>query len=135
MTSQWVQCDVEEKVRVILRDVSSHDPAHHFGRPFLTAYQLAIAYDQKHHQDVVEMGYQVGGLGIDEPVSLAQYLARELSRRIKGGHITDIEGAFLANDHLHDIFFKRSQPGNNETIQSSLTQAKYPLSMFRIRDD
>lgn len=132
MSSQWEQYDIENKIRAILRRVTSHDPAHHFGRPFLTAYQLAIAYDQHHHQDVVEMGYQIGGLGIDEQVSLTQYLANQLSRRIKGGHIRDIEGVFLSNDHLHDIFFKKSE--GNEIIQSSLTQTQYPLSMFRIRE-
>ena len=42
--SKWEELDIENKVIAILRQAEGHPEEHHFGSPFLTAYQLAIAY-------------------------------------------------------------------------------------------
>ena len=81
--------------------------------------------------DVQNLGYPVGGEGIGQRNSLAQYLARELSRRIHTGSIRNIEGRFLSNQFLEQISFLFG----NEVIVSSLTDTQYPLSMFRLIEE
>jgi hypothetical protein len=65
----------------------------------------------------------------DHP-SLAQYLARELPRRIKSGDLTTVEGAFLTDEDLVELVYVESD-GRRDT--SSLTGSGYDLSLFRLR--
>jgi len=44
--SQWDQLQMDTKISQIL-NVHSHDPNHHFGRPFLTPYQIAIGFKKE----------------------------------------------------------------------------------------
>ncbi len=127
--SNWRRHNFEEKVNQILADVRYHDPAHHFGRPFLTAYQLAIEFASRFPEDVERLGYQIGGEGIGERVSLAQYLARQLSAEINAERITNIEGGFLSNRYLSEITFDNK----GTPLRSSLTNTQFDLSMFRLR--
>lgn len=115
--SIWEEYDFEAKVSEILSSVDYFNPTHHFGKPFLSAYQLAIEFAKKYPDIVRDLGYQIGGKGIGVQVSLAQYIAGQLSRNIKAGKIVHIEGAFLSNVHLKDISFNNQ--GNE--IRSSLT--------------
>ena len=124
--SKWEELEIEAKVIDILRHAEGHPEEHHFRLPFLTAYQLAIAFAQRFPNDVQNLGFPVGGEGIGQRNSLAQYLARELSRRIHTGSIHTIEGRFLSNQFLEQISFLFG----NEVIVSSLTNTQYPLSMF-----
>jgi hypothetical protein len=126
--SKWEELDFENKIVDILRDAERHPVEHHFGLPFLTAYQIAISFAQRYTHDVQTLGFPVGGEGIGQRNSLAQYLARELSRRIHSGSIRNIEGRFLSNQFLEKISFLN----RNEIIVSSLTDTQYPLSMFRL---
>ena len=124
--SNWEELDIENKIVDILRRAEGHPDEHHFGLPFLTAYQ--IAFDHLYSNDVENLGFPVGGEGIGQRNSLAQYLARELSRRIHNGSILNIEGRFLSNQFLKQISFVFG----DEVIVSSLTDTQYPLSMFRL---
>lgn len=128
----WEQQNVEAAVVDALGSVHPGGPdGHHFGRPYLTAYQLAIKVHAARPEIAAALGVLVGGAGTGAQTSLAQYLARELSRRIKAdpaGH--PIEGAFVSNDHVTAIEY-RSHAGN--TITSSLTGSGYDLSLFRAR--
>ena len=126
----WQEHGIEEKVIRILRSVPDFAEEHHMGRPFLTAYQIAIEFDQRHHETVVELGWPIGGVGTGERDTLAQYLARRLSQYVKNNPDGQIEGGFLSNQHLHDISFDHAA----EVIQSSLTGSGFTLSMFRLRD-
>ena len=126
--SKWEELDVENKLIVILREAEGHPAEHHFGTPFLTAYQIAIAFAQRHPSDIQSLGFPVGGEGIGQRNSLAQYLAKELSRRIHNGSIRNIEGRFLSNQFLEQISFHFGE----ELIVSSLTNTQFPLSMFRL---
>ncbi len=131
MTTIWEQHDFETTITAILEQVHYYEPEHHFGRPYLAAYQLAIAFARRAPEAVTDLGYQIGGEGTGERNSLAQYIARELSARIKDGRIHRIEGAFLSNLHLNDITFM----DKDNLIRSSLTGSGYDLSMFRLRPD
>lgn len=118
---------MQEKIGEILRDVEDYDPEHHFGRPFLTAYQIAIEFARRHPDIVDAMGVPIGGKGTGCHTSLTQYLAGQLSRIVKAHPDGPIEGAFLSNQHLDDISFKTE----SEPIHSSLTDSQYRLSLFR----
>lgn len=124
--SLWEQHQIETKILQILH-VDSHNPEHHFGRPFLTPYQIAIEFHNRYPQQFADIGKPLGGKGTGQQDSLAQYIAQELSRRIKDQRITNIEGRFLHRAHLHSLQYK--DDGN--TIESSSMQA-YDLSMFRL---
>ena len=128
--SYWQEYDVERKIVSILSEIQYYRPDHHFGRPFITAYQLAIEYARQFPDDVTRLGYPIGGEGIGERVSVAKYLSGQLSERIRNGEITSIEGGFLSNSHLSEIVFdNQGQP-----LRSSLTKTQFDLSMYRLRE-
>lgn len=128
MASLWNQLHMDVKICQIL-DVQSHSPNHHFGRPFLTPYQIAIIFQQRFPQDFQTIGKPVGGKGVGQQDSLAQYIALELSKRIQDNKITNIEGRFLHRANLHSLKYEH---GNN-VIESSSMQA-YDLSIYRLID-
>ena len=126
--SQWDQLQMDAKISRVL-DVQSHDPTHHFGRPFLTPYQIAIIFQHLYPLDVQTIDKPIGGLGTGQQDSLAQYIALELSKRIKDGRVTDIEGRFLYRGNLKTLQYEI----NGQTVESSSMQA-YDLSMYRLID-
>jgi hypothetical protein len=128
--SVWETFEVERKITDILRE-TPYQEAHHFGPPYLSAYQLAIAMDRR-WPDVRNAldNPPVGGRGIGTRHSLAQYLARELSRRIKSGELATIEGAFLSGEDLVELVYEES---DRQRVTSSLTGSGYDLSLFRPR--
>jgi len=125
--SQWDQLGMDARIKQVL-DVQSHDPSHHFGRPFLTPYQIAIRFQELFPQDFRTIGKPVGGRGIGQQDSLAQYVALELSKRIQDSRITNIEGRFLHRANLRTLQYE--VPGQ-PVIESSSMQA-YDLSLFRL---
>lgn len=127
--NRWEHYGFEEIIRAILQEVHYADPEHHFGRPFLTAYQVAVAFAQRAPEVVEALDLKIGGKGTGKHVSLAQYIAQRLSAKIKDGSIIDIEGAFLSNNNLKEISFNNA----GTTITSSLTGGDYDVSMFRLR--
>lgn len=129
MMSQWDNLQMSEKISQILK-VQSHKPRHHFGRPFLTPYQIAIRFKKQFPSDFSTIGKPVGGKGTDQQDSLAQYIALELSRRIRDGRITNIEGRFLFRENLLTLKYE----GDGGIVESSSMQA-FDLSMFRLLDN
>ena len=130
--SVWEQQSVEAAVVAALRSVHINNPdGHHFGAPYMTAYQLAIKVDAAEPQIAQALGVTLGGAGTGSSTSLAQYLARELSRRIKADpdHYP-VEGAFVSNEHVAAVEY-RDTSGN--AITSSLTGTGFDLSLFRTR--
>lgn len=125
--SQWSQHDLTSKIVEILSDVSGE---HHFGRPYLTAYQLAIELHRRYPNMVQAIGLPLGGAGTGQRTSLAQYLARELSRQIKAQGNYPVEGALLASSDLAELVY---QAPDGTTVTSTLADAGFDLSMFRLR--
>ena len=124
--SQWEQLQMDSKVADIL-DVQSHRPDHHFGRPFLTPYQIALAFETRYPAEFAMIGKPLGGKGTGQQDSLAQYIALELSKRISDGRLNNVEGRFLHRASLHSLQYER----NGQIVESSSMQA-YDLSMFRL---
>lgn len=69
MTSKWEQYGIEAKLIQILKDVRTTVPDHHFGRPYLSAYQLAIEFAQRHPEVVQALGYQLGAVTLVRPTA------------------------------------------------------------------
>lgn len=128
--SLWEEFNFEERIREILQNVTYYRDTHQFGRPFLTAYQIAIEYAHRYPNDFIRIGLQIGGRGIGERNSLAQYIAGQLSRRMSE-ELPDFEGGFISNNHLVEISFEH----DGHRIISSLTNTMYDLSMFRLRQE
>ena len=127
--SIWNDFSIETRIRDIL-DVPPREPGHHFGRPFLTAYQIAICFAERFPDAHALIGRQIGGRRTGSSHSLAQYLARQLSDRIRNDRVTGIEGADLHGTHLKTLEY-RSPEGDVESSTGSSSE----LSMFRLRDD
>jgi hypothetical protein len=119
---------MDTKISQIL-NVQSHEPNHQFESPFLTPYQIAIKFKQHFPQDFQTIGKPIGGKRTGQQDSLAQYIALELSRRIKSGNITNIKGGFLHRANLHSLKYTV----DNKIIESSSMQ-NYDLSIFRLID-
>ncbi len=124
--SFWRENDIAEKIVEILRDVPEYAP-HHFGYPFLSAYQIAIEFAKRYPEIVAKTSYKIGGVGAGDHNSLSQYLAQRLSVEIRDGRLPNIEGGFLSNWHLDDISFDNQ----GEIIHSSLTHTNFILSLYR----
>lgn len=124
--SHWDDLGMDTKIAHVL-DVESHAPAHHFGRPFMTPYQIAKRFAEFYPQDVQTLDKPIGGKGTGQQNSLAQYIAHQLSIRIKDGKINNIEGRFLHRQYLTTLQY------DNGEIETSSGQA-YDLSMYRLID-
>jgi hypothetical protein len=126
--SEWEEHDLEAIILAILRSFQ-YEPPHHFGRPFVSAYQIAIAL-AKHYPGTFEaVGRPIGGSGNGtDGNSLAWYIATQLSHRLNGNNPPPIEGAWFDRAYVEDIRFKD---------QSGIISASNPaaLSLFRLRDD
>ena len=126
--SNWATHDLTNVVVEVLAAQPASD--HHFGRPYLTAYQLAIALDQ-HAPDVRKhLALPLGGEGTGQQTSFPQYLAHELSRHITADQSYPVEGAFLAPAYTTAITYTAP---DGTRVDSSLHRAGFPLSMFRLR--
>ena len=92
-------------LRKILKECREYEPGHHLGRPFMSAYQIAIRFAEKHpgHPQVRKL--DVGGRGRGSKASLGQRIARFLSWNIKHGKVRDIEGGFISHDLIGDLWF------------------------------
>jgi hypothetical protein len=129
--SMWEQHDLTAKITEILGGVQFDNDEHHFGRPFVTAYQVAIELQRLYPDTVAGIGKPLGGAGVGQHDSVAQYLANELSRQIKAaGQTHPVEGAFLSNEHARSMTFDGPDGG---TITSSLVGSSFDLSLFRLR--
>ncbi len=126
--SQWEDLEMDAKIMDIL-DVHPYEPRHHLGRPFFTAYQIAISFKKRFKTSFDTIGLPVGGLGTGQHNSLAQYIARELSGHIKKhGESSKIEGGFLSLDSLLTLQFEKV---DGKEVEASLS---YDLSVFRRKD-
>ncbi len=120
---------IEAKLLAILQEVPDYKEGHHLGRPFLTAYQIAIEFARRHPTITEALGHPIGGVGSGKHYSLSTYVARILSEMVKREPDGPVEGGFLSNSHLHTVQFEHE----DAIIASSLTSSPFTLSMFRLR--
>ena len=123
--SQWEDLDIQTCIVEILSTLPTYEPEHHFGLPFITAYQLAIEFANRYPREIAQLDLPIGGKDTGQYYSLAQYLARELSGRIKNRQIQNIEGNFISNLHVTNMTF-------SDGVESSKSGNLATLSMFRL---
>ena len=92
-------------LRRILQECPEYKPGHHLGRPFMSAYQIAIRFAERHPQHPQVRKLDVGGRGRGPGPSLAQRVAKFLSGVIKHRKASDIEGGFISHDLVGDLWF------------------------------
>jgi hypothetical protein len=123
--STWNDLDLAVAIHTILDQVQPSQVHPHLGRPYLTPYQIAIELNRSFPHIVRQLNKPLGGRGVERRDSVAQYVALELSRRIRRGELPTIEGALLSD---HDV----TQVAFSDGIASSATGC-YDLSMYRLR--
>ena len=126
--SFWADNDLERRITDILSTNARRETEHHFGPSFVTAYQLAILLKAGCPAVFERFGHPVGGRGAGDHVGFAQYIARQLSQRIRSGEITSIEGRFLSYEHVRQLEF--DDAGVPVIASSNGTR----VSMFRCRE-
>jgi hypothetical protein len=104
--SLWTELNIADKITQILSDVPNASPEHHMGRPFLTAYQIAIEFATRYPDETMQIGDQIGEIGVGQRNSLTQYLAQQLSMNIKSKRLPHIEAGFLSTQHLNEVSFR-----------------------------
>ncbi len=118
-------------LRRILENVAEYDEGHHMGRPFMSAYQIAIKYAQEDRGHRLLEVLDIGGEGIQEHKSLTQQIAKFLSQYIKAAseksEPCDIQGGFLSHEDIHVLSFN----GPNSPIKASTLKSKNGHSIFR----
>lgn len=124
--SDWKEHALEEKIEELLDTVPYYETDHHFGRPFITAYQLAILFKERFPSTYESLGHPIGGRGSGEPYSLPTYLARQLSQQIKNHKIRNIEGRW---------FFSERQRLKFDCDSQQITASSNFVSMFRLKDE
>ena len=127
--SEWEDLQIELKIKTILEDIEDDSENHHFGTPYLTVYQIAMEYAEQYPEDLERMEYDVGGKDIGVHYSFSQYIAKELSTRIKNKKIRDIEGRFISNKFVSNLVFD----SDNYHLESSVIGDNYTISMFRLK--
>lgn len=132
MTSIWRRLNVESKVVDVLASVEPTWSPRLGGRPFVSAYQLAILLDDRYPEVRQALGgVPVGGADSGSRTSLTQYLAERVGAEIRGhGDDYRIEGATLSRVKLGELRFKVA---GQDDIRNSNAEAGMDLSLFRLR--
>ena len=122
--TKWDKYGIHSKLETILASTAINH--NHGVRDYLDAYQLAIEFAKKNPKEFASLGKPIGGKGTGQRNSLSEYIAGQLSKRIKAGTITNIEIAYVADLHVVDKEYSGK-------VISSLT-GMFSLSMYRLRD-
>lgn len=121
-----------EQIEEILRACPEYEDGHHLGRPYMSAYQLAIAFSERHPEHQAVRALPIGGAGTAAHESLAQQIARFLSQSIAQGNSEEIEGAFISHLYMGSLTF--NAPGRAPALETSTLRAKPAHSIFRLRE-
>ena len=126
--SFWADNDLGRRVTDILSANASSEDDHHFGASFVTAYQLAILLKARYPAVFERFGHPLGGRGADDHVGFAQYIAGQLSQRIRSGEIAFVEGRFLSYEQVQHLEF------DDAGLPIIAASNRPRVSMFRYRE-
>ncbi|MCB1001768.1 MAG: hypothetical protein KDB40_20925 [Acidimicrobiales bacterium] len=125
--------DMTNRILTVLHGVQPNSPeGHHFGRAFLSSYQIAIRLLDEDPALSDSLNLDVGGRGTGRHVSLAQYIGQNLSRQIKADRHHPVEGVFMSNELVRQVVYRR--PGGEDDVVSSLAGTPYDMALFRLRE-
>jgi hypothetical protein len=122
-----------DRIVSVLDAVHINSPeGHHFGRPFVSSYQIAIRLLESDETLSELLGLDVGGRGTGRHVSLAQYVGQNLSRQIRADETHPVEGVFMSNELVRQVVYRR--PGGEDDVVSSLAGTDFDMALFRLRE-
>ncbi len=124
--SEWEELKLEDKLVKILAGIPKFEKGRHLGRPFLTSYQIAIEFKRRYADDFARLGLPIGLGEVGTGMSLAQYLAQQLSHMVRENH-PHIEGGVLAYHYMEDLTFD----DDGDVVRPS----RFPVAMFRYVDN
>ena len=88
----------------IMDSCREYRPGHPLGRPYMSAYQIAIRFARDHPEHPVVQELRVGGEGTGERRSLAQQIAGFLSREAQTPG-SQVDGAFISHQDIVEFTF------------------------------
>ena len=122
----WNVLGLEQKILEILDVQPYAGNKHHFGRPFLTSYQIAIELKKKYNKAFKQIDKPLGGVKSGQFDSVAKYIANQLSIKISKDKNYKIEGRFLSMQHKMSLCCKC----DGKKIRSC---QETDLSIFRLK--
>ena len=126
---KWEELELEKKIIEVL-SMPEFENKPYLMKSYLTPYQIAIELTRKYPGIAKKMGMKIGGKGIGVHTSLAQYISRMLSTKIKNKEIQNIERAFISMKDITDMIFRNA--ANNKTIHPSKANHN-TISMYRMK--
>lgn len=131
--SMWEKHKMTSKVLEVLESVETprlkDGTVHHFGKPFMDAYQIAIEIERRHHGIAARLGKSIGGAARGRD-GMTQYISNELSKQIKGqGDDHPVQGRFLSTTNISRTIYS----GPSGEITSSLGDADSGIGIYRVR--
>lgn len=120
LVSDWDDFGMQELVLRILRKHAG-DAGQHLGRPYMTADQIALALKQQYGELFLRLGMPLGGDGTEARPSLAGYIDRQLTQKLKarGRDVEGIlEGAALSGRHLDQLRFRDGEAEGISAVPS-----------------
>lgn len=123
----WAKFNIQRNIQGILDDQVYRKPSHHLGRPFMSAYQIALEYKNRFPVDFAKIGKPLGGRNSKKKTSFPQYIARILSKVLKSRKDPGFEGGFLSNLHMKSVEY--SVGGRQKMFSSA--KGQQPMSIFR----
>jgi hypothetical protein len=115
-----------DKIIRMLSEIPYFEGTRHLGRPFLTSYQIAIAFKHLHPKEFANIGLPISAADTSDEMSLARHIAQNLSQAVKD-HNPNIEGAVLSYQHLEDM----TLDNDGEVVRPS----RFPVTLFRYREE
>lgn len=95
-----------EDLRRILANCREYADNHHLGRPFMSAYQIAIRFAEEFPNHELVQTLPLGGSLVGHNQSLTQQIALFLSQTIRAGKAGRIEGGFISHDNIEEFTFR-----------------------------
>jgi len=126
--SDWKDTFEEHVFEVLRSKTFALKKPHHFGSPFISAYQIAVEFEVQ-FPDVVDKYNKGVGSGYDGMHNLAAYIARSLSQNIKNNPNYAVEGAWLSANGLDDLAYLHK----NSTKSGSSNTEYGAFSMYRMK--
>ncbi len=127
--SFWQEHDLTSKIETILGKFHPNIAGKDFGKPYVSAYQIAFEFAREYSGIMQLSGYEVGGKDTDDRNSLALFIARELSTRIRTNQVTSIDCVFLAYKDIEALNY--SYMGT--TMVSNIGETAFDLALFRMK--
>ncbi|GGE30204.1 hypothetical protein GCM10011571_35520 [Marinithermofilum abyssi] len=117
--SKWSDWNMEERIREVLNQTEKRNGQ----RALMTAYQITIAICKKDDSFLELTGKLIGDE--DQPSnSLAVYISRELSKRIRDQRIHDMEIFYLSKKYIDELEYIDHEGNEIETTTSTLFRLK-----------